>query len=173
MAAFNFAGLRFRFGIVLATTTTTVHTNAQQRRPPQQPPPASAAAEPAATAERADGSPPPRNDADQNDSEAVDPTLQIASGASASRGEASGLASVEGAAARNPSNCDERRLNVDDEDPRGDVVADDLGSVAADLREVSEALKLITRRRNDDDDDDNVDTSDVRETSTDENVDAN
>jgi hypothetical protein len=32
MAAFNFAGLRFRFGIVL-TTTTTVHTaNQQQRR---------------------------------------------------------------------------------------------------------------------------------------------
>ena len=172
MAAFNFAGLRFRFGIVLATTTTTVHANAQQRRPQQQQqPPVSAAAEPAASL-RAEASPPSsRHDVSRNDNEVVDPTLQVAPETSSSLEEASGVDGAEGAAARNPSNCDERRSG-DDEDPRGDVVAEDLGSVAADLREVSEALKLITRRRNIDDVDDD-DSSDVRETSTDDNVDTN
>ena len=109
----------------------------------------------------------------------IDQTLQMTTATSASQEEVSTSSApqaewsgaVGGAVEEtllNPSNCDENRsTGIEDVHTDDDVMmAEDLGSVAADLREVSEALRSITRHRhnNDDDHGDTGGDGDVQET---------
>lgn len=111
---FNFAGFRFRYGVVFTTTTTTQQA-AAHHQPDLQP-------EPASTPEQAEAS------------------VEAAEEATEVENEASGLGATSGNRAE-ASHLEEEEEEIEGAYGDHDLSAELVEDVAKDLREVSEALR--------------------------------